>query len=71
MINTHYLHDSTQTMIDVHGESSAIEALDSEYWTNSLYDVPAQQLNDAVKTAPANISWPFSGDTIAAIRAAA
>lgn len=71
MTNTHYLHDSTSLLIEVHGENAAIEALDAEYWTNSLNDAEAQRLNDAVTNAPANISWPISGDTIAAIRATA
>lgn len=61
-------------LLEIHGEDHAIMALDAEFWTNEFHAESANHLNSAVRNAERcglGVSWPMSGDTIAAIRGAA
>lgn len=63
-----------RTMIELFGESHAIEAMDAEFWANEMHDATLGRMDDAMKMAAAHgheIAWPMCGDTLRAIKAAA
>ncbi|WLV27503.1 hypothetical protein [Pseudomonas phage Hadban] len=72
--NPFELSDNFTELCTVHTVDDALEAYDAEFWANELKDEPIQQTtSDYVKAMHhgLNVSWPISGDTIAAIRATA
>lgn len=61
-----------RTMIEVFGESHAIEAMDAEFWTNEMHDATLGRIQDALLISGArghDLSWPICGDTLRAIKA--
>ena len=72
--NPFQLSDNFTELRTVHEMDDALEAYDAEFWANQLKDEPIQQTKrDYAKAMHhgLNVSWPISGDTIAAIRATA
>ena len=71
--NPFKLSDNFTALRTVHEMDDALEAYDAEFWANELKDEPIQQTKrDYAKAMHhgLDVSWPISGDTIAAIRAA-
>lgn len=72
--NPFELSDNFTELRTVHKMDDALEAYGAEFWVNELKDEPIQQIKrDYAKAIhhSLNVSWPISGDTIAAIRAKA
>lgn len=72
--NPFQLSDNFTALRTVHEIGDALDAYDAEFWANQLKDESIQQTKrDHAKALHhgLNVSWPISGDTIAAIRATA